>query len=225
MAEKNLSKYVFLVLVFFTKSASAQEIYQWQDSSGRTHYSNSPTHSSAERKKLPQVSRENIDEKIRQLKLKTPPNCGAHGGIDCQAGADKDGSVICTDGFKDALLPFRFSCLEAKLQAQFALQVVDKSMVLHASKEAKQLLPEAVQAFVLSVRNISDTAALNVSVTFLVNGKRPLIAKGPDKVEAFANADYILPLTDLSLAPGISEIARTTFQLKCANCAGVLTGK
>lgn len=32
--------------------------------------------------------------------------CSHHGGVDCSAGADSDGSVICSDGWRDSSVSY-----------------------------------------------------------------------------------------------------------------------
>jgi len=36
-----------------------------------------------------------------------PGACGSHGGVDCPAGPDSDGSVICNDGYRDSSIKYQ----------------------------------------------------------------------------------------------------------------------
>ena len=103
------------IVVFFaliaSPQASAQNIYRSVDANGKVVYSTKPSSNEAAPASLPTVTRENLKAKIEQIKSNTPITCEDHGGINCAAKADGDGSVICLDGFRDAVPRFNFYCL------------------------------------------------------------------------------------------------------------------
>lgn len=105
-----------LSIIFAISLADAQSVYKWTDADGNVHFSTSAPNPNAAPAALPELRRESVDARIEQLKATTPATCSQHGGVDCSRGADFDGSVVCFDGFSDAILPFRVHCSEARLR-------------------------------------------------------------------------------------------------------------
>lgn len=121
---------------------------------------------------LPPIARENIDQKISRIKAETPDNCFKHAGVNCAAGADSDGSVVCNDGYRDAILPFNFSCLEASLQV-LGLEI-----------------PTA-RTIRITVQNKSDAEARQVEIFSTLSWQGEKIrAMGPEKIAPNALEEY-----------------------------------
>lgn len=81
-----------LALVLFTVPviAAAEPIYSWKDAQGTVHYSTKASVKEATKADLPPITRANV--KVSTAALST---CTNHGGVNCQAGQDTDGTVIC----------------------------------------------------------------------------------------------------------------------------------
>lgn len=216
-----------LVLGLLTASpAAAGDIYTWTDENGKVHYSTEP-HADAQKADLPEVRREDLDEKIKDIKGSTPPNCHKHGGVDCSRGSDSDGSVICLDGFKDSMLPYRFSCLEARLRASElnllngqheVIGIINKDFEI----SEEQALQAGDMALLLTLRNNSSVEAFGVSVQVRTPDGSKVEAAGPDKVEPFGVAEYQLPLKSLPERIALSRLDRLDFKVRCTNCRAIL---
>ncbi len=184
------------------KNSTSAKIYKWTDQNGKVHFSTTPSSKKAKTAPLPEIKKENYEKKIGKIKSNTPKNCSTHNGIDCEAGPDSDGSVICNDGYRNAVLPFRFKCLEAKLKV--------------ASLEVEQ------KQINLTLRNNSPVAAKAVRISISNNKFRRkqrkglFQAEGPREVEPWSVAEYTMPLPPLpDFGNGIS------YRIRCENCNGV----
>ncbi|MCB0318146.1 MAG: DUF4124 domain-containing protein [Bdellovibrionales bacterium] len=182
------------VIFFISFSAYADDVYKWVDELGVTHYSSSPNNENAKVAKLPEISRGDVPVPGKLLKT-----CKKHGGIDCAAGADKDGSVICYDGFKEAAARFTMSCSSPKLL------ISDVSKV------------QADGTFTVFVRNSRSVAAEGTKVFFKNSGQEhPML--GPSEIDAFGVAEYLwkddpgIPILDQPKAQNI--------RIACSNCDG-----
>lgn len=191
------------------------EIYKWVGEDGRTHYSTKPRSPYDQPANLPSIQHENLDVKIKDVKGKTPPNCEAHGGVDCTQGADKDGSVICRDGFKEAIVAFRLNCMEADLHAE-ALQVVTSGEKILSLGKVKQDTP--ITELQVSVRNNSDVEAKDIKVRVRFGVKQPVEFNGPEKIESYGLAEYQLPYEKLNPAPYLLELKKSEVSVYCSNC-------
>lgn len=121
---------------------------------------------------LPPIARENIDQKISQIKAETPENCFKHAGVNCAAGADSDGSVVCNDGYRGAILPYNFNCLEANLQVL--------GFEIPASGTIR-----------ITVQNKSDVAARQVEIFSALTWQGEKVrALGPEQIPPNALEDY-----------------------------------
>lgn len=224
--------FLFLGLCFGqAQIAKADPIFQWTDETGRVHYGTKspegqPPTSDAKERDLPQITHENIDDRIRTIKAQTPKSCTSHGGVDCSRGADGDGSVICLDGFRDAVLPFRFECLEVRLQTELLVILPNGGGFLkHSRQLSKKLngrLPEGLQ---LSVRNASGVQAFGIQTTLTIPGRGAISGTGPDAIDAYGNADYMLNFESMGPRPSVEQLEGTTYKVVCANCASVIRGQ
>lgn len=178
---------LLIALVTFQPALFAQDLYEWKDESGRTHFSTTPPHQGAAPANLPEIAR---------VKATTaadlPQSCRRHGGIDCLSGPDKDGSVICADGFAGAITRYRFSCLTAKLSIT---EIIDEG--------------ELSRVF---VRNLKPVKASKVKVKVLKGFSRERI-EGPASIEGHGMAEFTVPTALLGRAPKKGE-----FSIDCRNC-------
>lgn len=159
----------FLALQFFlfstllSNTSFADPIYRSNDKNGVPVYSSKPKEPNAQPAKLPNIAKERMGE-VKNNSL----TCVGHGGINCQSGADADGSVICYDNFKDSMQRFAVSCSAAKL-----------AIIPESSKSG-------MNHFSLIVRNTSAVTARGVKV-FADKG---LSLEGPSELEAYGSAEY-----------------------------------
>lgn len=162
------------------------------------HFSTKPV-KGKEPAKLPEVDKVNIDQQIKRIKAQTPKNCASHGGIDCEAGKDGDGSVICMDGFKGSVLSFSKKCGQARLQVDSAK------------------FTENYEYIELFIRNLSPVEAEGIQAYGRVRAQPKKKAFGPTKVEAYSVGEYKIPL-----GVRIKDIAPPfrvySYTLKCENC-------
>ena len=189
------TKIVFILLAVFLPFNLQADIYKYVDSKGNTHYTTTPPNSGAKPAQLPQIQKVNPAPKVVK-----DTTCLKHGGIDCQAGADKDGSVICTDGYRDATARFRFSCLEAAL-----------SITEPARRNGDG-------SFTLTVRNSKSTKAYNPNVVFLSNEGNSYVLEGSGDIEPFGIGEFTLMLPDEERDTEQATLPITQFKVTCSNC-------
>lgn len=206
------------------KGTAQSTVYRWVDEEGRVHFSTDPA--AAARGKpadLPRLQKENLDSRIESIRSSTPRSCEQHGGEDCTRGADQDGSVICLDGYRDAVLPFRFHCMEARLQTDLLVLVADSSdFIKHGgSNLARRLEGKTPMGLQLNVRNLSGVKALDVHVELLLPGSGPRQIPGPPDIDAHGSADFMLPFTELRARPTVDQIAKVRYRVRCTNCESV----
>ncbi len=96
---------------FFHSVSQGQEIFKSTDDQGKVTYSSRPSTAGSTPAKLPRIAKVPM-----KLEKNLPSTCTMHGGINCAAGADADGSVICFDGHKDAVSRYNFSCRQARVE-------------------------------------------------------------------------------------------------------------
>lgn len=127
---------------------------------------------------------------------KVQSSCSKHGGINCLAGADKDGSVVCHDGFNAVPTRFNLSCTAAKLQILETRKIQDKGI---------QLI----------VRNLTSMKASKVKVNINIDNKKDSLS-GPDEIDSFGSAEYVYvngsTIDDSFLDKG-------KYIISCGNCA------
>ncbi len=209
-------------VILLHASASADPIYKWTDEAGNTYYSTTPDDPGAKKSELPKLARENIDSKIRELKAETPPSCDKHGGVDCSRNADTDGSVICLDGYREAKLPFRFECMEAKLKSELLVKFGEKDEIIkHSSEMRNKIADQSISELFLSVRNMSGIKASGIRAELRIPSRPPIPIEGPQEIDAFGQADYILPAVNFSGVP-LWQIERARYRIWCENCGTVL---
>jgi hypothetical protein len=219
--------YSLFFTAYLPQAAQAQEIYRWQDESGRIYYSDSPRDQNDKPVALPDLTKEDLDGKIDKIKSETPPNCEKHGGVDCNKGPDIDGSVICLDGFTDAILPFRFRCMEVRLEAEYALAFGEEQVepVSNKKKIGSMLNGRAPSALWVTLRNMSAVEAFGVSVTFVFPGtkQKPLPAIGPERIPAYGLAEYSASLKGLEQPLTEKQWQEASYKAYCTNCSLVAT--
>ncbi len=218
--------FIFVTTCFVTPSSYADsgKLYSWTDEKGKVHFSNTPRNSDAQPAALPAIGRENIDQKIRTLKDSTPENCVRHGGIDCARGADSDGSVICLDGYREAVMPFQFECLEARLQGQFDVMLGAES-IPKSRNFARRLDGRAPTGLRLSLRNLTGVAAFGIEVEFKFGHRNLHRAKGPERIEPYGSADYVLSFAEIGMLPNLLQIEQSEYKVTCTNCGAVMQSR
>lgn len=197
---------IFAILISSTCPAQ-EKIYKWTDASGKVHFSNSPLVENQQEAQLPVIERENLGQKIQRIKQNTPANCEKHGGLDCAQGKDPiDGSVVCLDGFRDAIMPFDFNCLEAKLAA--------------TTKVSEE---KDIATIEVSLRNESPIKAINIKVKYKLEAFRNIEVEltGPIDIEPYGLENYIFISKDKldKRYPDRAIIGKS--MVKCANCSAV----
>lgn len=173
-------------------------VYTWKDESGVVHYSNARTNKSARPVDLPEIMRGEV-----KLTKKQGSTCAKHGGMNCHAGPDEDGSVICYDGHRESTERFRFRCTAPKLE------IADVGE------------PKQDGSFSVFVRNSKAVLAMNPKVTFKLDRDREVKLRGPPEIDAYGVGEFIYrsdgdkPFLDsVSARPRPSQL-----QISCANCA------
>lgn len=179
-----------IISLFLTSTVLADSVYKWVDENGVVQYSSKPIAGAAPAK-LPQIMR-------GEYKLADPnkTSCAQHGGINCEAGADADGSVICADGYKDAMTRYRFHCNTAKIA------ITDIS----TQKEDG--------TYVIAIRNNKSVQAEKVSVTFVEESGAETPLEGPSEIAPFGVESYTLS----TFNPLEQQPQAIQFQLRCLNC-------
>lgn len=209
-------------------TAVGDEVYRWTAPDGTVHYSTTPPESGAAPAKLPTVRHEDLDKKIERIRSSTPPNCESHGGVDCAAGADADGSVICRDGYREAILPFRFSCMEVSLESTLHLvlepkeQYGEPELVRHSATAAFAIEDRKIRELRVNVRNKASAQALQIQVSVKVPAKIPFEKQlaGPEEIEPFGLADYTIAIGELGGGLTPHQINNLRYRVRCINCRG-----
>lgn len=193
-----LSRILCCVALAHGCAALAEPVYKHTDSSGRVVYSSvKPATGPAAVAALPTIGR----WKPRELTV-SDATCEKHGGVACDSGADADGSVVCLDGYRDAVSRFAELCQQAKLE-------------LLAAPERYADIPTQVKA---TVRNNSAAPANGVLVSFIINKfDPPLIFDGPAKIEPYSVADFTVKTT-LEEVPKYRKLTVADVSLDCGNC-------
>ncbi len=189
---------VFLIFLFSSiATAFAAPIYKWKDNNGVTHYSSKPSSPQAKPADLPKIMKAQF--KLKEAEIQS---CKAHGGVNCKAGADKDGSVICYDGFSEASTRFIFSCSSPKLE------IADISE------------PDRDGNFTVFIRNTTSVDARGTEVFYaskLLERKTRL--DGPSAIEPFGVAEFYFQPDNLKKGQVPKLIASAEIKLTCENCS------
>jgi hypothetical protein len=181
------------VVLLHPAVSCAQEVYRGVSKSGAPLYTSQPNSSADTPARLPKITKGSY-----QIARSVPPSCIDHGGVNCQEGADADGSVICYDGFRGALLRFNQHCSEAKLEL---VEVTE---------------PDDEGTMKVIVRNTRSAEALATRVELRRSRGERLALTGPETVPPYQMAEYSLAfgsLTDKRRIPG-----QTDFDVRCLNC-------
>ena len=183
-----------IVLAFLLcgpRDAAAQKIYKYTDEQGRTRYTTDAPTNGARPATLPRITIAPYEAKAPA----GPKSCARHGGFNCAAGNDADGSVICFDGFRDSMERFNFSCTAAKLS-------------INEIKER-----DGGNTFTVFVRNLSGVDAARPVVVFRTSTKDRREITGPEKIEAYGVAEFHISLKPFDMKPQAANLEAT-----CANC-------
>jgi hypothetical protein len=184
-----------VIFIAAIKGVAEAQVYEWTDPRGVRHFSSEKQGDNFKKADLPPLLREKTYKKSTKSTasgVKPLHGCAEHGGIDCQAGADSDGSVVCTDGFRDAVARYRFSCSMPKLTVS-------------------EVVPgNELGSFTVIVRNESGVAATKPSITLSDSLGKPTIT-GPDSVAPHEIGEFKVV--------GASAIGKSEdVVIKCENC-------
>ena len=174
-------------------SCFADSVYKWTDATGKIHYSTKPPNDKVKPIDLPRITRAEV--KLPSTKLQS---CQDHGDIDCQAGSDTDGSVICHDGFREAAARYRFTCNSPKLE------IADLSDVN----------PDG--SFSVFVRNTKGIAANNLALLFKTKERSELKLTGPETIEAYGVAEFTYNPKTLGALK--AKPRKAQLKVTCSNC-------
>ncbi len=222
---RGLASIVTTICLLNLHLAFAEPIYQWVDGEGRTHYGSSAPDDAIAPSNLPEIKRENFDSKIADIKANTPTTCNTHRGIDCSRGPDTDGSVICADGFLEAINPFAFFCNEARLQTQLLILIEgNEEFIKHSTNLQGKLKNKKITGLQLTARNISDVEAFGVKISLTMSVRGKQIGVGPDKIPPFSSAEYLFPFENITPKPTIIDIEKAKYVVSCTNCGVVKKG-
>lgn len=165
----------------------AQDIFK-EEKEGAPFYTTSKPSPNAQAATLPEI------EKTALPPIATSPaTCRSHGGVKCKEGADVDGSVICTDGFRDSLQNFESTCSEAKL----VIETINRD---RASRTAK-----------IFVRSVNPVDAKEPYLSYRDIEMKKHILMGPPNLDAYGILEF--DLQNL----GVDE-EKTSIQVGCSNC-------
>ena len=182
------------LLIVAPSSADAKPVYKWKDANGVTHFTSQKPFQGAKPAELPEIMRGEM--KLAKTKVLT---CKSHGGTDCQAGADKDGSVICYDGFRGATTRFRLTCKSPKLEIM----------------EISDLTEDGT--FKVMVRNAKPVDANDANLYYKPELGKEVRLKGPDNIEAFGVAEFQFFPKDADIPKKKVELAQ--LDVTCGNCS------
>ena len=181
-------------MAIYPEHGTADEVYRWEGPDGVIHYSTTPQDSSARPAELPRITRGRLS-----LQAKAQDTCQNHGDINCQAGADVDGSVICTDGYLDAATRYRFYCNSPKLQIA----------------DIGEMQPNG--DFSILVRNSKSVAAQKPELILRLNQMTAgVVLKGPDKIDPFAEEEFMYRASEFGALAKKLEPSQIT--IACNNC-------
>ncbi len=178
-----------------SKSSTTQSgIYKWKDENGVVHFTTEKPFKEAKPADLPELMHGEV-KIVKQVRT----SCKNHGGIDCQAGPDTDGSAICRDGFRKADTRYRLSCNSPKLS------------ISHVT----DLTPNGL--FSVIVRNEKSVMAHKPVVYYRPGNGKEFQLRGPDKIEPFGLAEFFFEPKDVD-AP-VVKATLAELDLKCSNCS------
>ena len=213
---------VTLLFVFgINTKAQEQSVYKRVNVAGNIEYSTTPFENEQSPIKLPTISKENMDTRIDRIKGSTPQNCEGHGDIDCSQGSDVDGSVICLDGFREAVAPFRFSCLEVSLKT-INLRLIDFEEEIHEISKQGLIIPKEVEfspkSLQVVIRNMSNVEAQGVIVRIPSGRKTFVQANGPSMMKPFEVGEYEFDFSEIKKIRHSEELSKGSIRIMCQNC-------
>jgi hypothetical protein len=183
-----------LGLLLSANSTLADPIYRWESPDGSINYSSEPPGKNAKPAELPHITRGRLG-----LKPKATETCDERGGVNCQSGADLDGSVICNDGYKEVKTPHRFYCNSPKLSVNDISDIKSNGQ------------------FSIFVRNSKSVSALKPEIILRVdNLLSGIILRGPERIEPFEVGEFIYDPKEhgeVSKKPTPNQVT-----LSCSNC-------
>jgi len=186
---------LFTALLAVPTLSIADPIYKQQSSSGSVVYSSKKPSDAAKPHDLPEIM--HGDSPIAKVNLES---CNNHGGVNCQAAADSDGSVICFDGYRESSERFLWKCKSAKLEL---VQITD---------------PDPDGKITIVVRNLKSVTALSPSVILHGENREKLTLQGPATLEPFGIGEFSLQLPKRDKLDTPSKPTSNQVELTCENC-------
>ncbi len=198
---KTAQKYIqiaclsLLTIALLSRSTIHAEgkVYKQTGPGGSVTYTSKPKTADAKPAELPEIMREKGKLTPKDLK-----SCASRGGINCEAGPDADGSVICFDGFTEATARYHFSCKTTKLEV------------------AEISTGGTNGALSVSVRNRKSVAATAPTVHLNLKTGERLELVGPSEIPAFGAAEFILESAAAEKVKGKPE--KSAVEVSCLNC-------
>ena len=112
--------------------------------------------------------------------------------------------------------------MEARLKSEMMLRTAgENELIKHSRELQKRLAGRRVGELLLSVRNLTGVEAFGIKSEIRLPGKAPIPLLGPDKIDAFGQADYQLPAESL-IGLGVRDIEQARYRISCTNSATVL---
>lgn len=184
-----------IIFIFVASAALAQPVYKAPSPTGKSTLYSSQSKGGRDEKpaNLPPIVR--VDPEGKTFVRQT---CHSHGGIDCAAGPDKDGSVICYDKYKDTGERFNFSCTAPGLE------------IAQISKA------EAPANFKVLIRNTAATDAKGVKVDFKPEIGGTFHLEGTATIKGFQSGEFLYkPLDEFHK---FSPPDQSVVAVSCSNC-------
>jgi hypothetical protein len=175
--------------------AQASPVYRSTDKNGRVTYSSKPSLGG----KSTQLELREI-MKGGTIKKDDGNGCSQHGGVDCPGGADKDGSVICVDGYKDASTLYRYTCPVAHLEL---LSITQK---------------DGAPSALVVIRNSRSVDAIAPTARIRSKTGPGIPLHGPTRVEGGGIGVFEVTVPKGVLPGGSQKLLRNHLWITCGNC-------
>lgn len=134
------------------------------------------------------------------IKQESKNGCLQHGGINCSGGADKDGSVVCADGFRDARALFRYECPLPHLEL---LSITQK---------------DGAPSALLVIRNSRSVDAISPAAKIRSKTGPAIPLQGPGRVEGGGIGVFEVTVPKGVLPGGSQKLLRNHLWITCGNC-------